>query len=291
MLETKKRVQQIIERVSERTNGIIEPCLIDELSRYLEEEDILTFCTENHITIGKEEKRIDKDKKGNVYVNDNIISHSQEMVFWLQIQNENTTKEKRKQVTNELFKIYKPQCDRIARKMRNGRMSQDDAEGEAYLAFIEIVSKNKFRLHDSDSLYGLMVHKIEKRISNAYPDKYVDGVTHHVPAAQRNEKAIQYISYIDECDYETNPHDTAKNNDDIVTEKQTKNGYHDSDIERDAILGVAIDNLPENDRDILLMYLKGITHDEIAKIKGCTRQNITKRIKNITEQLREEVIF
>lgn len=266
-------------------------CLIDELSRYLEEEDILTFCAENHITIDKEGKRIDKDKKGNVYINDNIISHSQEMVLWLQIQNENTTKEEHKQITNELFKIYKFPCDRIAHKICNGRMSQDDAKGEVYLVFMEIIANNKFRLHDSDNLYGLMVRKIEWKISNIYIDKYADGISHNISKDKRSEKVIRYVNYGEEYDYKTNQYTSAKDNDDIITQKQIKNSYYGSNVENNAILWATVNSLSEEDKKIFMTYLEGATQEEIAKMKGCSRIAILKRLREITEQLREEVVF
>lgn len=288
MFLTEKRVYQIIERVAERTNGIIEPCLIDELSKCLDEEVILDFCFENKIIIDTEEPRANK---GKIKYN---ISHSREMMLWLQCKNDDPRYETQKnEAINQLLMMYQPKCDAAMHQLFKGNkwIEVEDACQIAWTACWKILINDRFPLHTAGSLDNLMLYQIKKVTMNIYKDTYVDGINHHTPKDKITDQIVKYVEYLDECDYESNPYSAVKNDNDIVTEKQTKNGYHESDVENNAILWTVIDSLPSDDRDILMMSSKGITQEEIAKMKGCSQVSIHKRLKKIAEQLQEEVIF
>lgn len=83
----------IIERVSERTGGIIEKCLVNELCHYIDHSTLLHFCEKNHIVIATEDKRMNFE-----------ISHSEEAVLILKIKKDD---EQAKQTFILLTEMYK----------------------------------------------------------------------------------------------------------------------------------------------------------------------------------------
>ncbi len=53
----------------------------------------------------------------------------------------------------------------------------------------------------------------------------------------------------------------------------------------DLDLEIATRHLSQKDQEVLILYLMGHTHDDIAKYKDVSRSTISKRLKRITSKL------
>ncbi len=253
---TVEKAFEIIKRVAERTGGIIEPCLVEELCHYADQGAIQSFCQINEIKIADEKKRTDYN-----------VTHSKEMVLALQVRRDVEG------AYDQLSKIYEKNIKCLARRRCNAYLEYEDAVQEIQLTILELLKSGRIKLDVCRSIMGAIYKQTKLNLHDAYNEKYRPiRINHNITNEERNKYDYQVGSLDDESNLGGQEKSSPEN------------------VEDTAILNSIVEALPEQDRFILeQIVMQRKTQKEVAEELGCTQVNVSKKLKRILSTLRTEL--